>query len=241
MEKILHRADKRGQGDHGWLATRYSFSFADWYEPARMGFGALRVLNDDTIAPSSGFPMHSHRDMEILTIVTGGTLTHKDSLGNTGVVRTGDVQAMSAGTGIVHSEYNASPNEPLTLFQIWIQTEKERGTPRYDQRSFDAIRAKDGIVPLAGPVGEAYPLEIHQNAFLSRVIVDPDHPCAYRMHREGNGVYIFIVEGAAEVAGEPLHARDALGISEADTVNIIAEAHADILLIEVPLEVRSEN
>jgi hypothetical protein len=241
MEKILHRAGKRGERDYGWLATRYSFSFGDWYEPARMGFGALRVLNDDTIAPASGFPMHGHRDMEIVTIVTSGTLTHKDSLGNTGVVRTGDVQVMSAGSGIVHSEYNASPNEPLTLFQIWIQTVEEGSAPRYDQKSFDAIRAEDGIVPLVGPAGEAYPLEIHQDAFISRIIVDLDHPCAYHMHREGNGVYIFIVEGAAEVTGERLHARDALGISEADAVNITAGAHTDILLIEVPLQMRSED
>lgn len=241
MEKVLHRAQKRGERDYGWLSTRYSFSFGDWYEPARMGFGALRVLNDDTIAPASGFPMHGHRDMEILTIVTSGTLTHKDSLGNTGVVRAGDVQVMSAGTGIVHSEYNASPNEPLTLFQIWIQTEKEGSAPRYDQKSFGALRAEDGVVPLAGPVGDACPLEIRQHAFLARAVVDPDHPCAYRMHREENGVYVFIIEGAAEVAGERLGSRDALGISGIGAVNIAAEVHADILIIEVPLEVRGED
>ena len=235
MEKVLHRADKRGRGDHEWLSTRYSFSFADWFEPARRGFGALRVLNDDTIAPASGFPMHSHRDMEIITIVTSGELTHKDSLGNIGVVRTDDVQVMSAGTGIVHSEYNASPIEPLTLFQIWIQTEKEGSVPRYNQKSFETTRAKDGIVPIAGPTGGDYPLKIQQNAFISRAVVELNHPCDYPLHKEGNGVYIFVIEGTAEVAGERLNARDALGVSEVGVVPVTANSPATILIIEVPM------
>ncbi len=241
MEKILHRADKRGRGDHGWLSTRYSFSFADWFEPARMGFGALRVLNDDTIAPASGFPMHGHRDMEIITIVTHGTLTHKDSLGNTGTVNAGEVQVMSAGAGIVHSEYNASPSEPLALFQIWIQTGKVGSAPRYDQKSFKALRAEDGVVPLVGPLGGTCPLGIRQDAFIARAIINAEHPCEYRLHKEGNGVYVFVIDGAAEVAGERLRARDALGISGTDTVDVAAEAHADVLIIEVPLELRGED
>lgn len=241
MEKVLHRADKRGRGDHGWLSTRYSFSFADWYEPARMGFGALRVLNDDTIAPASGFPMHGHRDMEITTVVTSGTLTHRDSLGNTGVVHAGDVQVMSAGTGVVHSEYNASPAEPLTLFQIWIQTKKSGEAPRYDQKSFGIVRAGDGIAPLVGPIDGESPLAIRQDAFISRAAIDADHPGEYRLHKEGNGVYIFVIEGTAEAAGERLSARDALGVSDTDAVTITAAAHADILLIEVPMETRDER
>ena len=238
MEKILHRADKRGRGDYGWLSTRYSFSFGDWYEPARMGFGALRVLNDDTIAPASGFPMHGHRDMEIITIVTGGTLTHKDSLGNIGTVKAGEVQVMSAGSGIVHSEYNASPSEPLTLFQVWIQTEKEGSAPRYDQKS---VAPADGITPLVGSMGTGSPLEIRQDAFIARASVDAEHPHEYRLHKKENGVYVFVINGDAEVAGERLHARDALGVSGVDSLDITADAHADILLIEVPLEVRGED
>jgi redox-sensitive bicupin YhaK (pirin superfamily) len=241
MEKVLHHSEKRGRSDHGWLSTHYSFSFGDWYEPTRMGFGALRVLNDDTIAPASGFPMHGHRDMEIVTIVTNGTLTHKDSLGNTGVVRTGDVQVMSAGTGIVHSEYNASPDEPLTLFQIWIQTEEDGNVPRYDQKSFETVHVEDGIVSLVGPEGEKNPLFIRQDAFISRTVTDSSHPREYRLQREGNGVYVFIIEGAAEVAEEQLLTRDALGISNANTVSITTTSRADVLIIEIPMKIRDER
>ena len=234
---MLHRREKRGHSDHGWLSTDYSFSFGDWYDPTRMGFGALRVLNDDTIAPASGFPMHGHRDMEIITIVTGGTLTHKDSLGNTGVVRAGDVQVMSAGSGIVHAEYNDSPEEPLTLFQIWIQTKEDSIAPRYDQKSFKTIGVEDDIVPLVGLEGDKGPLFIHQDAYISRTLVDHTHPREYRLQREGNGVYFFVISGTADVAGEQLRARDALGISDAHSVSITSDTEADILSIEIPMSV----
>lgn len=238
MEKVIHRATERGRSDHGWLSSRFSFSFADWHEPSRMRFGALRVLNDDTIAPASGFPMHGHRDMEIITIVTRGTLTHKDNLDNTGTAHTGDVQVMSAGSGIVHSEYNASPSEPLELFQIWIQTKEDGALPRYDQKPFAATRVEDGIVLLVGPKGAEAPLMIHQDAFISRTITDATHPREYRLHKEGNGVYVFIIEGSAEVSGEKLDARDAVGISDSDNILSTTNSRADILFIEIPMEIR---
>ncbi|MFI5260224.1 MAG: pirin family protein [Candidatus Paceibacteria bacterium] len=235
---MLHRREKRGHSDHGWLSTDYSFSFGDWYDPSRMGFGALRVLNDDRIAPASGFPMHGHRDMEIITIVLQGTLTHKDSLGNTGVVHAGDVQVMSAGSGIVHAEYNESPDEPLSLFQIWIQTKEDGIAPRYDQKSFADLRVEDGIVPLVGPAGGKSPLSIHQDASISRVIVDPAHPREYQLQGEGNGVYFFIVSGTAEIAGEQLRERDALGVSAAESISIASDSRADVLCIEIPMATR---
>ena len=233
--------DRLGGADHGWLDAKHHFSFAGYHDPARMGWGALRVWNDDTIAPQTGFPPHSHADMEIITYVREGAISHRDNLGNEGRTEAGDVQVMSAGAGIVHSEYNASPSEPLALFQIWIQTGKVGSAPRYDQKSFKALRAEDGVVPLVGPLGGTCPLGIRQDAFIARAIINAEHPCEYRLHKEGNGVYVFVIDGAAEVAGERLRARDALGISGTDTVDVAAEAHADVLIIEVPLELRGED
>lgn len=232
MEKILHRAEKRGKGEYGWLSTHYSFSFANWYEPSRMGFGALRVLNDDTIAPASGFPMHSHRDMEIITIVTEGTLTHKDSLGNTDTVKAGEVQVMSAGTGITHSEYNASATEPLTLFQLWILPEQPGGDPRYEQSSFQ--KTANGFMPLVGPLGTPDVLGIRANARIHRASLTSGMHI-YRLTDPAHGIYVFVIDGKVSVAGEALGARDAIGISGTSEVSIESADTADLLLIEVPL------
>ena len=234
METILHRASERGRGDHGWLSTRYSFSFADWYDPTKMGFGALRVLNDDTIAPASGFPFHGHRNMEIITIVTRGVLTHQDNLGNIGTVRAGDVQVMSAGSGIIHTEYNASQDEPLSLFQIWIETKEKGITPGYAQHSFAEIKREDGIVPLVGPVGGPDPLSIHQDAYIARTLLDSSHPREYQLHTPHHGLYVFILEGSVDTAGHQLLSRDALGVYNTATVALTSPSKADVLLIEIP-------
>lgn len=231
MTVVVHRADSRGRGDHGgWLKSRFSFSFADWYEPTRLGFGALRVINDDTIAPASGFPPHSHADMEILTIVTAGAVSHKDSLGNTERVPAGDVQVMSAGTGVTHAEYNESSSEELSLFQIWI-TPKERSiAPRYAQKSFASGR----IELLVSPRGEAGSLAINQDAYITRAVLAAGETLDYKLHDATHGVYLFILSGSIRAAGATLGERDALGVTEAREVRIEAVSASEALILEVP-------
>lgn len=235
MQKVLYKAGDRGAGEYGWLSTRYSFSFANWYDPERMGFGKLRVLNDDTIAPASGFPMHSHRDMEIITIVTEGTLTHQDNLGNKGEVRAGDVQVMSAGTGVTHSEYNASASDPLSLFQIWIEPEQSGGDARYAQASFHAPRSRAGFVHLVGPLGTPKVLTIQQQAHIFRGFLRRDETHAYRVRHKGNGVFIFVIQGELETSSETLSMRDAIGISGETEILLSTPSSADVLIIETPL------
>jgi len=235
MEKVFHSAEKRGKGEHGWLSTRYSFSFADWYEPTRMGFGALRVINDDRIAPASGFGMHSHRDMEIITIVTEGAVTHEDNLGNAGTVPAGDVQVMSAGTGVTHSERNLSPDVPLSLFQIWIETKSPGARPRYAQKAFNLSDAKPGETLIVSPDGREGSLSILQDAFISEIALDPARPFSYAMKRKGNGAYVFIIDGTIEIGGVRLGARDALGVSDTDAFAAAASAPSRALIIEVPM------
>jgi redox-sensitive bicupin YhaK (pirin superfamily) len=229
MRTITHRQQDRGKGEYGWLSTRYSFSFADWYEPSRMGFGALRVINDDRIAPANGFGMHSHQDMEIITIVLTGAVTHKDSLGNVGTVAAGDVQVMSAGTGVSHSEYNDSETEPLELFQIWIEPKTFGIAPAYAQKHFGFPKSA-GSVQLVGKDG----LAINQDAGISYVVIDKERPAIYDIVH-GNGVYVFMIEGEAMVTGEKLSARDALGIMDASSVVLNTDGHARLLVIEVPM------
>ncbi len=228
----LHRAEDRGKGEYGWLSTRYSFSFADWYEPSRMGFGALRVLNDDTITEGSGFGMHGHANMEIITIVLEGALAHKDSMGETGVLVPGDVQVMSAGTGILHSEYNGGQGD-LKLFQIWIAPDTERVTPRYDQRSIGLTQPGETL--LVASMGDETTLTIHQDAYLSRLTLDAEHPLTYRLKKPGHGVYFFVITGPVTVAETRLDSRDAFGVEGVDTVSLSAKGEADVLAIEVPM------
>lgn len=237
MNTAIHRAGDRGRGDHGWLTTRYSFSFADWYDPNRMGFGKLLVINDDRISADNGFGMHQHRDMEIITIVTSGTLTHKDSLGNAGTVTAGEVQVMSAGTGVAHSEYNASTTEPLELFQIWILPKKLGIAPRYAQAMIPADEQKE-IILLVGPESTDATkdvLTINQDAYISRGTLSPGEPFSYAAHKEGNGLYVLVISGSIEIADEPLYARDAMGITDTTFVEISAIEPSELLIIEVPV------
>ncbi|MEK7099829.1 MAG: pirin family protein [Patescibacteria group bacterium] len=234
MEKVVHRSKDRGVGEHGWLSTRYSFSFANWYDPARMGFGALRVINDDTIAPAQGFGTHAHEDMEIITLVMSGTLTHEDSLGNRGSIPAGDVQTMSAGTGVQHSERNDSATEPLTLFQMWILPHTYDAPPRYGQQSF-GNDATPGITLLVGPDGTEGALPIYQDAYLSRAVIDELHQLTYRLHDPAHGVYVFVIEGTVNVAEETLGSRDAIGLRDAEEVMLTSVTPATVLIFEVPL------
>lgn len=234
MRTVFHRAVDRGAAEHGWLKSRYSFSFADWFSADRLGFGALRVLNDDKIAPGSGFPMHSHANMEIVTIVTRGAVTHEDSMGNSAVVRAGDAQVMSAGTGIVHSEFNRSVDEPLELFQIWVTPRASGGRPSYAQASFaDATPGTFRLI--ASPTGEGDSLPIRQDAFVWRGMFETETPVEYHPRRTGNGVYLFVISGGARLGEDTLEVRDAVGVWDADTISFLADARSDILLFDVLL------
>ncbi len=200
-----------------------------------MGFGALRVINDDIVAPATGFGMHPHRDMEIITIVNEGAVTHTDSMGNKGaVVPAGDVQVMSAGTGVVHAEHNESPDVPLKLFQIWIFPKAEGIEPAYGQASFGDPVLNE-IETLVAPVGDDHPLTINQDAYISRAKIEKGKSLNYEVRIPGNGVYTFVVDGDVEVEGDGLSGRDALGVWDTDTLSVRAVSEATLLFIEVPM------
>ena len=235
MQTEWYSAASRGYARYDWLTTHYSFSFASYYDKTRMGFGALRVLNDDMIAPGSGFGRHAHDNMEIITIPLSGTLRHEDNLGNSATIETGEIQVMSAGTGVEHAEYNASPTDELTLLQIWIRTETQDVTPRYDQRRFDTAEYHNRLFPVVGKIGEQGTLGIHQDAriFLGRF--ESEQSFSYDLRRPGRGVYFFVIDGAVMVAGKMLEKRDAIGVWDTETVTVTAQAGVFLLAIEVPM------
>lgn len=237
MQIVLRRANERGYAKHGWLTTRHSFSFASYYNPEMMGFGALRVLNDDTIAPGQGFGRHLHQDMEIITIPLAGALAHEDSMGNTAVIRTGEVQVMSAGLGVEHSEINASKTEDVSLLQIWILTRTSGVAPRYAQKFFDQTAFKNTLSLVVGPEGseKEKALFVHQDAFLSLGRFDSDTDMEYALRNQGNGVYFFVIDGEITVAETILGKKDALGVWDVEKVLLQAKAGAFILVIEVPM------
>jgi quercetin 2,3-dioxygenase len=236
MQKIIHKNETRGTAEHGWLHSKFSFSFAEWYEETRMGFGVIRVLNDDVIEPSSGFPMHPHQNMEIVTIVTSGEVTHEDSIGSKGVVKAGDVQVMSAGTGIVHSEYNNSKDEKLELFQIWMKPKEKNIPPRYDQRNFGTQKIKNEIEILVSGEKNDTTLFINQMAYISRVVLEKDKEVEYEIKRNENGAYVFVVGGEVLVEGESLKTRDAIGILETDKIKIKAISETELFIFDVPMQ-----
>ena len=200
-----------------------------------MGFGKLRVLNDDVIAVSAGFGAHSHNNMEIITIVTNGTVTHRDSMGNTFEVTAGDVQVMSAGTGVTHSEENESTDEELSLFQIWIETNKQNSKPKYAQKAFRLATSSSGIVLLVNEDGQEGALPIQQDAYISYVVVDGTHPLSYSLRDQQHGVYVFVIEGDVSVMGIELCARDGLGVHGIDSITFSSKSSASLILIEVPM------
>jgi hypothetical protein len=232
MNTILYPQHERGKGEYGWLSTRYSFSFADWYDPTKMGFGALRVINDDVIAGGQGFGTHSHKDMEIITVVMRGGIRHKDSIGNEYVVHEGDVQVMSAGTGVRHSEHNASEDEPLELFQVWIEPNAYGVDPRYEQKHFNFKEIKNGFVELVGSSS----LFINQDASIVYGALDAGASLTYTLHKNTHGVYLFVIEGSLSAHGNTLEKRDALGLWGIDYLEIKGVASSNFLIIEVPLE-----
>lgn len=235
MKSIIHRAESRGNANHGWLKAHHSFSFAGWFNPERMSFGALRVLNDDIIAPGAGFPTHPHENMEIITIPLSGVLEHKDSLGHVAQINTGEVQVMSAGTGVTHSEYNASSTEELKLFQIWLFPNKQNVKPRYDELKLNLADRQNKFQQILSPSKDDDGVWIHQNAWMHLISMDNNMQKEYRLKSEENGVYIIVVKGEIEIDTEILKDRDAIGINETDHLTIRSINDSEVLLIEVPM------
>lgn len=236
MKTILHKAATRGHASHGWLDSYHTFSFAGYYNPERMHFGALRVLNDDTVAAGMGFGTHPHDNMEIISIPTSGDLEHKDSMGNTQVIRQGDVQVMSAGTGIQHSEKNKNQDKEVKFFQIWVFPGKKNVMPRYDQKNFTDEEKRNKLLTVVSPIGTGDGgVQVHQDAWFSLGMLDKDVTASYELRKKTNGVYAFIIEGNVTINGQSLNRRDGLGITGADALNIKADSDSEILLMEVPV------
>jgi quercetin 2,3-dioxygenase len=236
MEQVIHKAAERGFADHGWLQAAHSFSFANYYNRDNMHFGKMRVLNDDIVAPSKGFGKHPHQDMEIITIPLSGSLKHSDNMGNEEVITTGEVQVMSAGTGVMHAEFNASDSEPVNLFQIWIFTDHNGHKPRYGQKKFSEDGRNEKWQLLVSPDGRADSLRIHQNAFISMVDSGQLNQAEYILNSNGNGVYFMVVDGAAEIENAFLEKRDAAGFwSFSQPLKIEFRQQTRLLAIEVPM------
>lgn len=237
MKTILHKAETRGFANHGWLKARHSFSFANYYDPERINFGVLRVLNDDVIAGGKGFGMHPHDNMEIITIPLEGALEHRDSMGNAEVISSGDVQVMSAGSGIVHSEYNKNADEDLKLLQIWVFPNKKDVEPRYDQISVRDVATENSFYQILSPNRNDQGVWIHQNAWFFLGDFKPKTETKYALRDKTNGVYLFVIDGEIVVDGKQLSKRDGLGIWDADSVQVQILSESRILLMELPLEI----
>ncbi|MCA2004318.1 MAG: pirin family protein [Ignavibacterium sp.] len=234
MNYIIHRSEERGKANYGWLDTKYSFSFARYYDPDKMGFGLLRVLNDDIVLPDSGFGTHPHDNMEIITIILDGQLQHKDSMGNGSVIKKDEVQVMSAGTGITHSEFNPSKTEKVSLLQIWIYPKEENIKPRYDQKAFPREERKNKLTTVASGYNENGSLYIHQNAEIKLGYFDKGNRINYKI-REGNGVYLFVIDGHIKTEEEELFRRDAIGIYDTEEFEIDVLENSEFILLEVPM------
>ena len=236
LKKVIHRADSRNSADFGWLKVNHTFSFANYYNPERMNFGVLRVLNDDVIAPGKGFDTHPHKNMEIITIPLEGKLRHKDDMGNEGIISDADIQVMSAGKGVYHSEFNADENKEVKVLQIWLHPNKTHVEPRYQQISLNDIYVKNDFFQILSPEKNDQGVWIHQNSWFFIGDFDKVKTTNYRIRSANNGVYCFIIEGKASINGGDLGRRDAIGIWNTDSVNISVTNGAKVLLMEVPMD-----
>lgn len=236
MKTVLHKAGTRGHANHGWLDSHHTFSFASYHNPERVHFGVLRVLNDDRVAPGRGFGTHPHNNMEIISIPLKGDLEHKDSMGNQTVIKQGDVQVMSAGTGIHHSEYNKNSDREVKFLQIWVFPDQKNVQPRYDQISVPEEKLQNRFYQILSPNPEDEGVWLHQQAWFHLGQLDQGHAETCQVRRQGNGVYLFMLEGEAEVNGQPLHRRDGLGIWDTDSFTVTATKDARILLMDVPMQ-----
>ena len=235
MKTIYHSAETRGNANHGWLKANHSFSFAQYYDPERMNFGALRVLNDDTIAPGKGFGTHPHDNMEIITIPLKGDLEHKDSMGNVGAINEGEIQVMSAGTGVYHSEYNKNKDKPINLLQLWVIPKTRNIKPRYDQKSLREYKKTNAFYQILSPNQDDGGMWIHQDAWFHMGEFNQSTETEYITKKQGNGIYIFVIEGAFKVGDQQLNQRDALGVWEVKKISFVADPNSKVLLVEVPM------
>ncbi|MDN5212724.1 pirin family protein [Fulvivirgaceae bacterium BMA12] len=235
MKTILHKADTRGHANHGWLDSHHSFSFGGYHNPERMNFGVLRVLNDDVVAQGMGFGKHRHDNMEIISIPLFGDLEHRDSVGNSTVIKEGDVQVMSAGTGIYHSEYNKNQDKEVRFLQIWLFPNQKNVQPRYDQISIENLKKRNQFYQVLSPNPDDDGVWVYQDAWFHLGDFDKGVETSYHLKRKGNGVYVFVLEGEATVNGEALQRRDGLGIWDTEQLSITTSGNTKILLMEVPM------
>lgn len=235
MNEILHKNESRGLADHGWLLSRHTFSFADYHNPQRMNFGLLRVLNDDIVNPSMGFGTHPHANMEIVSIPLAGSLRHQDSMGNEHVVSVGEVQVISAGTGLSHSEYNNSDQEDVAFLQIWVHPKEKEITPQYGQLSFDIAERENRFQVLVSPQASDKTIWINQDAWFSMAKIDAGKQVRYEKHLKKNGVYFFVIEGKLNIDGHSIEERDGLGLTQGEDHLACAETEVQLLAIEVPM------
>ena len=235
MKTVLHESSSRGHANHGWLDTHHTFSFANYYNPERMNFGVLRVLNDDRVAPGAGFARHPHDNMEIVSIPLEGDLEHQDSIGNKAIIRKGDVQVMSAGTGVEHSEKNKNSDKEVKFLQIWMFPNKENVEPRYDQISIREVEKKNELYQVLSPNADDQGVWVHQNAWFHLGNFVEDKELTYELKDANNGVYIFVLEGNLEVGGHRMGRRDGMGIWETNNLQIKVDKGSSLLLMEIPM------
>lgn len=237
MNTILHKANTRGHANHGWLDSHHSFSFANYHNPERMNFGVLRVLNDDQVSAGNGFGKHPHDNMEIISIPLEGDLEHQDNMGNETVIREGDIQVMSAGTGVFHSEYNRNKDKQVKFLQIWLFPNKRNVTPRYDQVSIRNLEKKNELYQILSPNKDDDGVWIHQDSWFHMGSLDKDITTTYKVKKPGNGVYVFVLAGDVTIANQKLNKRDGFGVWDTDQIDIKADSDTKLLLMEVPMNI----
>lgn len=235
MKTVIHKSEDRGHAHHGWLNAKHSFSFANYHDPNKVHFGMLRVLNDDIIAAGGGFGMHPHDNMEIVTIPLKGTLEHRDSMGNIGTIQPNEIQAMSAGSGLMHSEYNHSKTEEINLLQIWVFPKEKNIQPRYEQKIFSEKDKLNTFKTIVSPVRSEDTMWINQDAYFSIGKFDSQQSINYKIQHPGNGAYVFIIEGACSINNSELKKRDAIGIWETNNFTMDIKPNSEILIIEVSM------
>ena len=236
MKSVIHKANTRGHANHGWLNSYHSFSFANYYNPERMNFGVLRVLNDDQVSAGKGFGTHPHSNMEIISIPLSGDLEHKDSMGNTTIIKEGDIQVMSAGTGIQHSEFNKNLDQEVRFLQIWVIPNKQNVTPRYDQIPLKDVEIENEFYQILSPNENDKGVWIHQDAWFNIGDFKKETSTSYKLNNTNNGVYAFVLEGELSINGQNLEKRDGFGVWEESELKIETKSNTKVLLMEVPLE-----